>query len=337
MPKIDVDVPPVADATLMHSVIQRVATGPELSKNISYDEARSTMNALLEGTADPVQAAVFLIGLRMKRETDNEVCGVLDALRESTTSVVANTDHVVAMSDPYNGFNRTLHASLFALPVIAGCGVSAFSHGVEMMGPKFGVTHHSIIKALGGNPLRTMENLAGQLEDNNIGWGYADQSVFCPKLHALHELREKIIKRPVLSTTEVMLSPIQGKSKSHLVTGYVHKPYREVYAMLARHMNYDSLLLVRGTEGGVIPSFRAKVHLVRYEGNEPEAEHDIELAPMQLERDYRAEDIPESMPAPKDESAPIGMKWDVKALATLCAEKGVRALEGEEGAVYDAA
>jgi len=57
---------PVADAALMRSAIQRVATGPELSKNLSRDEAHSVMLALLEGSADPVQAGVFLIGLRMK-------------------------------------------------------------------------------------------------------------------------------------------------------------------------------------------------------------------------------------------------------------------------------
>ena len=337
MPKIAVEVPPVADAALMHSVIQRVATGPELSKNISYDEARSVMNALLEGCADPVQAAVFLIGLRMKRETDNEVKGVLDSLRENTTSVKSNASQVVGISDPYNGFNRTLHGSLFALPVIAACGLAVYSHGVALGGPKFGVTHHAIIKALGGNPLRSMDELANQLEDPAIGWGYADQSVFNPKLHALSTLRQQIIKRPVLSTTEVMLSPITGKDKTHLVTGYVHKPYREVYAMLARHMNYDSLLLIRGTEGGVIPSFKAKAHLVRYEGSESETEHDFELAPMGLARDYRAEDIPDTFTTPKDENAPIGMKWDIEALAKLCAEKGLRALDGEPGAILDAA
>ena len=337
MPKIAADVPHVADAGLMHSVIQRVATGPELSKNISYDEARSVMNALLDGVADPVQAAVFLIGLRMKRETSDEFKGVLDALRDATTQVQTATDQVVSFSDPYNGFNRTLHASLFALPVIAACGVSAYSNGVAMAGPKFGVTHHAIIKALGGDPLRPMEELARRLDDKSIGWGYADQSVFCSKLHGLNSLRQKIIKRPVLSTTEVMLSPVDGRLKTHLVTGYVHKPYREIYAMLARHMNYDSLLLVRGTEGGVIPSFRARVHLLRYDSETTEKEHDIELERMQLARDYRAEDIPVTVPAPASPSAPQGMKWDIDALAALCAEKGLRALDGEQGAVYDAA
>ncbi len=54
----------------MRSIIQRIATGPELSKDISQEEARFGMQAILDGKVDPVQAGIFLIALRMKRETD---------------------------------------------------------------------------------------------------------------------------------------------------------------------------------------------------------------------------------------------------------------------------
>ena len=336
MAKYTGDIPDVAHPELIHSVIQRVATGPELSKNISYEESRSVSNALLDAKMDPVQAAVFLIGLRMKRETDDELKGIVDALNDRTVHVGANSEDVVVMSDPYNGFNRTIHSSLFVLPVLAACGVSAYSHGVELVGPKYGVTHHQIIKALGGNPLQSMDQLSTNLSDPSIGWGYADQSVFCKPLSDLTGLRSKIIKRPALSTTEVMLTPVTGSKRTHLITGYVHKPYREIYAMLARHLNLDSLLLIRGTEGGVIPSFKAKAHFVRYNGSSDAEEHDVDLEPVGLARDYRAEDIPESTPAPSV-SGYFGMKWDNEVLAKLCAEKGINALKGEPGAVYDAA
>ena len=49
------------------SVIQRIATGPELSKNISREETKRTMVDILNGKIDPVQSAIFLIALRMKR------------------------------------------------------------------------------------------------------------------------------------------------------------------------------------------------------------------------------------------------------------------------------
>lgn len=326
-----------ADPQLMRSVIQRVATGPELSKNISYEEARAVTNAILDGSADPVQAAVFLIGLRMKRETDDEVKGVLDALREQTVQVKTDCKEVVAMSEPYNGFNRTLQGSLFVLPVLAACGVSVYSHGVELGGPKFGVTHHTTLRALGGNPLASVDETRKRLEDPDIGWGYIDQSVFCPNLHAQTDLRIRIVKRPVFSTTEVLLSPLTGAEKTHLVTGYVHKPYRDVYSMLAKHAGFDTLLLVRGTEGGVIPSFRSRAHVVRYTPSIEQTELDIELEELDLLRDYRAEDVPDDMTPATPSPDTIGMVWDIESLAGLCAKKGRNALQGETGAIQDAA
>jgi len=327
---------PTADAALMRSAIQRVATGPELSKNLSRDEAHSVMLALLDGSADPVQAGVFLIGLRMKRETDEEFKGVMDALDNNTKKHVAAVNEVISISDPYNGFNRTLQGSLFVLPVLAACGMNVYSHGVALGGPKFGSTHHSIIKALGGNPLRSTPEVSERISNSDIGWGYVDQAIMCPSLHSLSPLRVQIVKRPVLSTTEGLVSPISGIKKTHLVTGYVHKPYRDTYCMLAKHLGFDSLLLVRGTEGGIIPSFRANAHLVRYDENSDYEELDINLSELGLLRDYRAEEVPDNLPLAESPPAPIGMKWDIDALSSLCATRGREALSGQQGAVMDA-
>jgi len=81
--------PVVEPAVAMRSFLQRIATGPELSKDLSREEARVGMRLVLDGLVDPVQAGIFLIALRMKRETDDENCGVLDALREATLRVTA--------------------------------------------------------------------------------------------------------------------------------------------------------------------------------------------------------------------------------------------------------
>ena len=68
----------------MRSILQRIATGPELSKDITQEEARLGMRYILEGKIDPVQAAIFLIALRMKRETDEENLGVYEGIRDVT-------------------------------------------------------------------------------------------------------------------------------------------------------------------------------------------------------------------------------------------------------------
>ena len=67
---------------LIHSIIQRIATGPEMSKNISLEESRQGMQAILNNEIDDVQSAIFLIAMRMKRETMDENVGILMALIE---------------------------------------------------------------------------------------------------------------------------------------------------------------------------------------------------------------------------------------------------------------
>lgn len=85
----------------MRSIIQRIATGPELSKDISREEVRASMRFILEGKVDPVQTGIYLIALRMKRETDDEDCGILEATR----TVTAPVDKIIDLADPYDGFN----------------------------------------------------------------------------------------------------------------------------------------------------------------------------------------------------------------------------------------
>ena len=65
-----------------------------------------------------------------------------------------------------------------------------------------------------------------------------------------------MVKRSVITTTEVIPQAVRGRLKNHLMTGYVHKPYPPIYATLARHAGYDSALIVRGVEGGVGASLR---------------------------------------------------------------------------------
>ncbi|HHO59068.1 MAG TPA: anthranilate phosphoribosyltransferase, partial [Thiotrichales bacterium] len=243
-------------ATQMRSIIQRIATGPDMSKNISQEEARAGMLAVLDQAIDPVQAAIFLIALRMKRETDEENLGILDAISDHTRRVTADVDEVFDLSDPYNGYNRTLPAAPFLPAVLAACGVATVSHGVETMSPKFGITHHRVLRAAGVPVELSVEDAAARLAEPTIGWAYVDQKASNPALHALTDLRSNIIKRQAITTVEVLSKPICGRRKTHYMSGYVHKPYTRVYAMLARHAGFDSCLMIRGVEGGITPSLR---------------------------------------------------------------------------------
>ena len=321
-------------AAVMRSIIKRIATGPELSKDISREEACAGMRFVLEGQVDPVQAAIFLIALRMKRETDDENRGVLDAIREAAGTVTAPVDEVMDIADPYDGFNRTLPASPFLPAVLAACGVPTVSHGVESMGPKYGVTHRQVLRAAGLPVDLTPEAAAARLGDPGIGWAYIDQKMFCPKLYRLAALRTLIVKRPAITTVEVLAGPVRGRVKTHLVTGYVHKPYARVYALLARHAGFDSALIVRGVEGGVIPSLRQTGKVFHYRGQSEEQPMEFKPADLGIDQAVLAPRIPGEAPenAAQGEHAAT---HENAAVANAAAEAGLAALAGRLGPTRD--
>ena len=318
---------------MMRSILQRIATGPELSKDISRDEARAGMRFILEGQVDPVQAGVFLIALRMKRETDDEILGVLQAIHDVTHGITAPVDEIVDIADPYDGFKRTLPASPFLPAVLAACGVAAVSHGVESMGPKYGVTHRQVLRAAGLPVDLSVEEAAVRLGDPACGWAYVDQRAFCPKLHQLAALRTLIVKRPSITTVEVLARPLRGRALTHLVTGYVHKPYPRIYALLARAAGFDSALLVRGVEGGVIPSLRQNGKAFYYHARGDEQSIEFNPAEWGIEQTLRAPQLPGTNAAATDEES---TQADTAAIAQAAAGAGLEALRGAPGATRDA-
>lgn len=319
----------------MRSIIQRIATGPDMSKDISLEEARAGMRAILKQEIDPVQAAIFLIALRMKRETDDENKGILDGIRDASIRVTAPVDEVLDLSDPYNGYNRSLPAAPFLPAVMAACGVPSVSHGVENVGPKFGITHHRVLAAAGIPVDLSVEEAAARLGKKSIGWAYIDQQAYCPALHILTDLRTNIVKRQAITTVEVLTQPIRGKNKTHYMSGYVHTPYTRVYAMLARHAGFDSCLMIRGVEGGIIPSLRQKGKMFYYHDMGEEQGQEFDPLEIGIEQDVRATPLPDDLPE-RPASDDVGAVFDVEEAAKISALNGLCALDGDEGSTYDA-
>jgi anthranilate phosphoribosyltransferase len=319
---------------LMFSIIQRIATGPDLSKDISQDEARRGMIGVLNGEIDPVRAGIFLIALRMKRETPDENRGVLQAILDTRDAVTADVDEVLDIADPYDGYNRTIPASPFLAPLLAECGVAAVSHGLDAVGPKYGITHRHVLAAAGVDVDLAPMDAARRLSESGLGWAYVDQAQFAPGLHDLIELRQRMVKRSVVTTVEVLARPISGRVRTHFMTGYVHKPYPPVYADLARCAGFDSALIVRGVEGGIIPSLRQAGKYFAYTDGGAEVGYDIAPEMLGIDQPSRAVPIPEDLPQTAKGEGAVSVT-DIPAGARRAAEYGLAALGGERGPTYD--
>ncbi len=318
----------------MRSYIQRVATGPEYSKDISFAEAQDAMSHILDGTADPVQAGIFLIALRMKRETLDENGGCLQAIIDASNIVTADVDHVVDVADPYDGYTRGLPVSPFIPAVLAACGLPAVSHGAEAVGPKYGATHRKVLRAAGINVDFSPQQALEKINDKETAWAYLDQKIICPSLHNLIPLRSQIVKRPVITTVEVLIGPIRGKKSTTLMTGYVHKPYPPVYTHLAKISGFNSAVLVRGVEGGVIPSLKQESKYFEYKNEGDLTEVEIHPDQINIQQDVRAVPLPE-LNAAKTEGDDTAAKIDTDQLAVEAARVGLAALQGEKGPARD--
>ena len=329
------DIKNLSSEELMKSVIQRVATGPELSKNISREEAKASMDSILNREVSDIRSAIFLIALRMKRETEDENLGVQDAMNENTSQITCALDNIINVADPYDGYTRNIPSSLYILPLLAELGFPAFSQGVESVGPKYGCTHHKILKLAGLDVLLSDKEVCDKLENKKIGWGYIDQSIFAPKLYGLKDLRSEIIKRPVITTIEVLANPIKAKN-THFVTGYVHKPYPPIYLMLARNAGFDSSIVIRGTEGGIVPSLRQKANAHFYL-NKDKNDELIEIEPgkdLDINQTVRAVKIPDEFEK-KTKLDKIEIKVDAKEIAKESLKLGMDALSGTAGPMRD--
>ncbi|MDH5395351.1 MAG: anthranilate phosphoribosyltransferase [Gammaproteobacteria bacterium] len=322
-------------ALAMRSAIAKVATGPEYSKDLSFDEAKAAMDFVLSADNDPVQTAVFFIGLRMKRETDDENKGILQSIKDTAITAQANVDELVDIADPYDGHARGLPMSAFIAPVLAANGIPAVCHGLDYVGPKYGITQHNVLKAAGVKVDLTPAEAAQQIENSHYGWAYVDQAAFAPRLHDLVPFRTRIIKRQVLTTVEVLVKPITARNKTHLLTGYVHKAYPPIYAELARFSGYDSAMIVRGVEGGVIPSLQQPGKLWSYHDLGKETAVELDPTTLGFEANTRAVPLTKDIPELENQGASIIKPFDTEIAAQRAAEAGLAALNGEKGPAYN--
>ncbi len=251
---------------LIRSIIQRIAIGPDRGKDISRNEARDATIAVLNDQVDPVHAALFLIGLRMKSETIDEYLGVYDGIDSLIDSQESKLDHLLYLADPYDGYVRNIPTSPFLPAILSACGIPSVIQGVESVGPKFGVTAHQVYKQLGIDPLASITSNVERLEKPEIAWAYIDQSVSQAKLAALNSFRDLIVKRTALTTVERMVMPIRAK-KNLLALGFVHKAYPEIYGALAQGAGFDNATLIKGLEGGVTPALDKPVRSFLVDAN----------------------------------------------------------------------
>ncbi len=243
----------------MKGYLLKVATGPNMSKNLTEQEAQDGLTLVLDGKVSVVRSGLFLIALRMKRETLEENIGFWKALNSSTHIQSIELDCLLQVADAFDGFQRIPYFGFYTLPVLAEMGLPAYGHSCLPLPPKFGITFEDLLINHYGVPKNTSFEQRKILIEQN-GFGYLSTQQSHPKLDSLQDLRKEIVKRPMLATFEKMLMPLKAKT-NFLATNYFHPGYEEPMLAVAQLSDFNRVIIGNGMEGTTLYGIHKKAKL----------------------------------------------------------------------------
>ena len=143
------------------------------SESLSVADARAAMLAILAGDATTAQIAAFLVALRMKGETAEELTGFAMAMRERShrVDVAPNGEPLLDTCGTGGDGAATFNISTVAAFVIAGAGVRVAKHGNRSISSLCGSA--DVLQALGVNVAATPEAAARAIGEIGIGFLFA--------------------------------------------------------------------------------------------------------------------------------------------------------------------
>src|SRR5205085_950335 len=128
---------------MIQTALQRLLDGHDLTR----DETREVMGGIMRGEATPAQIGGFLIALRVKGETADEIAGCAEAMREHVLPVRPRREDLVDTAGTGGDGARTINISTAAALVAAAAGAAVAKHGNRAVSSASGSA--DVLEALG--------------------------------------------------------------------------------------------------------------------------------------------------------------------------------------------
>ena len=221
--------------------LKDIGRGAAGARALSALAAQELMGQVLDGKAAPAAVGAFVMAMRMKGETLDELVGFLAAVHERCVPVPSTRPVVLIPS--YNGSRKLPNLTPLLALWLAREGLPVLVHGPVAEPAR--VTTSAILHDLGLTPIL-------QAQDIERAWSrrepaFVPTGVLCPSLQALLDLRRVVGLRGPGHTVAKMLNPVRGTPVLRLVN-HTHPEFGALMAAWAQRESIDAMLL-RGTEG----------------------------------------------------------------------------------------
>jgi anthranilate phosphoribosyltransferase len=210
-------------------------------KDLAQAEAADAMEEIMTGAATPAQIAAFLTALHLKGETEAEIAGMAQVMREKSTPV--HFDGAVLDTCGTGGdASGTFNISTTAAFVAAGNGATVAKHGNRAASSVCGSA--DVLEGLGVQIELDAEGVARCLREAGIGFMYA------PKFHPAMRYAGPVRREIGIRTAFNILGPLTNPARArHQVLGVPDPALAEKMARALSRLDTVHALVVHGHGG----------------------------------------------------------------------------------------
>ena len=222
----------------MKPLIAKAANGTPLTRA----EAREAFNIMMSGDATPSQIAGFLMALRVRGETVDEITGAVEIMREKMLRVAAPADAIDIVGtggDASGSYNISTCAAIIA----AGAGLCVAKHGNRALSSKSGAA--DVLMALGVKLDIPPEKISECITEAGVGF------MFAPAHHSSMKFvgptRVELGTRTIYNLLGPLSNPAGAKRQ---VTGVFSRAWVEPLAHVLKNLGTEACWICHG-EGGM--------------------------------------------------------------------------------------
>lgn len=218
-------------------LIAKIAGGASLTRA----EAERAFDMILSGNVTPAQMGGFLLGLRQRGETIEEITGAVSALRSKMLKVPAPPDAIDIVGTGGDG-HGTYNVSTLAALIVAACGVPVAKHGNRAASSKSGAS--DVLTALGVRIGLSPEEVTASIAQSGIGF------MLAPAHHAairrVAEVRAELGTRTLFNLIGPLANPAGVKRQ---LLGVFSAQWLQPLAEVLRNLGSERVWLVHGSDG----------------------------------------------------------------------------------------
>lgn len=216
----------------------------KLAERLSLTEkdAEEVMNEIMDGAVTPAQIAAYLMGLRLKGETVEEIAGSVRAMRDRAVRIAVGDPLVVDTCGTGGDGRHTFNISTTTAFVVAGAGLTVAKHGNRSISSKSGSA--DVLSELGVKIDLSPDRVADCI--NEVGIGF----LFAPLYHGAMKHcaapRQELGIRTMLN----VLGPLTNPAGAGIQVLGVYEPrLTELLGRVLMHLGSQHCFVVHGMDG----------------------------------------------------------------------------------------